>query len=580
MGLFSEIFKNVRDLDSNTQKFFNDLEKQKTYTCESCGYKNNEYVAWCVKCGYCIQKGFSYDEITQKLVDERTDKNKRWIRDIADSIKNVKVKAPLSELESEFTNIAKIKKILESFQNKYQNDKTKEHIREINDYLNRDNSFQIAFVGTIKAGKSTLVNAMLKNHYASMDLNPETAVLTKFKYGESDNMKISFYSANEWTNIWNNISDATKNEYTKKGADSIKNEYVGKSAINEMLDTKELDKYISSQSPINYFVKEVEITLKDFPYKENIVFVDTPGLSDPIPYRSEVTAHYISNANAVLVCVVTTESMKSDDITTINKVFENLYNEDSTQENKYQQKQNGPEKVFVIGTKYDRLDNPKVDWEKVIKPKWTEYLTLSNQKGVLDSNVAQYKSYTQELAQRNIMCVAARIALSCELYKKGGLAQTPDNKKSDGLDIQTLSKTCSNLFDSKDIESNMKNLLEFSNVDSIFKRIDNDILNNVEQDIIRQAKNRYKQILNNINAFFLENLKVDMQTYIDSKKDVEDVKKSIDERKANINELQKDKQSIESSLDEFEKASHKTLEALSKAIDELIERIAKDEKMV
>ena len=40
--------------------------------------------------------------------------------------------------------------------------------------------FQIAFVGTIKAGKSTLINALLQGQYASTNVAPETAVLTKF----------------------------------------------------------------------------------------------------------------------------------------------------------------------------------------------------------------------------------------------------------------------------------------------------------------------------------------------------------------------------------------------------------------
>ena len=46
--------------------------------------------------------------------------------------------------------------------------------------------FQIAFVGTIKTGKSTLINSLLGSNYASMDVTPETAALTKFRYSAKD----------------------------------------------------------------------------------------------------------------------------------------------------------------------------------------------------------------------------------------------------------------------------------------------------------------------------------------------------------------------------------------------------------
>ena len=43
---------------------------------------------------------------------------------------------------------------------------------------------------------------MLKKDYASMSVTPETAVLTKFKYGKKAKMKISFYNSNEWEELW------------------------------------------------------------------------------------------------------------------------------------------------------------------------------------------------------------------------------------------------------------------------------------------------------------------------------------------------------------------------------------------
>ena len=45
-------------------------------------------------------------------------------------------------------------------------------------------SYQIAIVGTVKAGKSTLINSLLGYDLASTNVTPETATLTKFKYSK------------------------------------------------------------------------------------------------------------------------------------------------------------------------------------------------------------------------------------------------------------------------------------------------------------------------------------------------------------------------------------------------------------
>ena len=58
--------------------------------------------------------------------------------------------------------------------------------KRINNYIeNIENpSYQIAIVGAIKAGKSTLINALIGQELASTNVTPETATLTKFKYSE------------------------------------------------------------------------------------------------------------------------------------------------------------------------------------------------------------------------------------------------------------------------------------------------------------------------------------------------------------------------------------------------------------
>lgn len=64
--------------------------------------------------------------------------------------------------------------------------------------------YQIAIVGAIKAGKSTLINTLIGDDLASVSVTPETATLTKFRYSEKNYVKIKFYTNDEWNKIWEN----------------------------------------------------------------------------------------------------------------------------------------------------------------------------------------------------------------------------------------------------------------------------------------------------------------------------------------------------------------------------------------
>ena len=96
------------------------------------------------------------------------------------------------------TSMERVKKILES---EGMNEQvTSNLIKHMSVFLKKCSNaeFHIALVGAIKAGKSTLINALLGHEYASTKVTPETAALTKFRRGDRNYVKVSFYSKNEW----------------------------------------------------------------------------------------------------------------------------------------------------------------------------------------------------------------------------------------------------------------------------------------------------------------------------------------------------------------------------------------------
>ena len=63
--------------------------------------------------------------------------------------------------------------------------------------------------------------------------------------------------------------------------------------------------YTSSQKTESLFVSEVEVGVDKsiFNMPKEVVFVDTPGLKDPVKYRSDITRRYIKKADAVLIAL-------------------------------------------------------------------------------------------------------------------------------------------------------------------------------------------------------------------------------------------------------------------------------------
>lgn len=349
-----------------------------------------------------------------------------------------------------------------------------------------NSEFQIAFVGTIKAGKSTLINAILGQNVASTRVTPETAVLTKFRNSHYDYIKVKFYSKNEWDELWKTISnraDTFLAEYKHLNGENHKSKWVGHSEYNKSINRsnlkEELEIWSSSKHVEHYFVKEIEIGLSSLNLPENVVFVDTPGLDDPVKYRSDVTRNYINRANAVFVCV-TAHSMTGEETKNIYSVFSNS---------------SSPEKIFVIGTQADNLNKPEKEWKEQ-KNEWIKYL---EEKAAFNN---------RQLAESNIICTAGYIENLCREYLN-------DSNSFNDDDVDLLVSfamkygiiTMGDMIKGK-VSNNMneyvEKLRERSNISVLLDKIRNDILAKYRQFLIDDIIKIYTSLKQDIVKFFKE----------------------------------------------------------------------------
>ena len=190
---------------------------------------------------------------------------------------------------------------------------------------------EIAIAGTVKAGKSSLINALLDTEFATVDATPETSVLAKYRTTSGESyLKVRFYSDAQWQKVWNEAQRSTiyVDEYRAINAAAECNKWIGRSdyikygfEIPEL--QAEVSKFTSSKSPVHFFVREVEVGIHSDLFPHDVYLVDTPGLDDVVETRSNVTKEYLDKADAVLACIKEKDIHEASETKFISRVMAN-----------------------------------------------------------------------------------------------------------------------------------------------------------------------------------------------------------------------------------------------------------------
>ena len=395
--------------------------------------------------------------------------------------------------------------------------------------LCRHPEFQIAFVGTIKTGKSTLINALLGKNYASMAVTPETAALTKFRVSNPDYVKVTFYTSAEWNELWKSRHNADKfmEEYNELHAEEHKSRWIDHEEYFVQLTSGEIEdeltKWSSSKHPEHYFVKEIEVGIstlpKDFP--PQVVFVDTPGLFDPVAYRSELTKKYIRRANAVFVCV-DAQKVQQPEIETIADVFSFS--------------SNNKEKVHIVATHWDKLNNPEKDW--------------AEQKAWLVRQLTGEGFFeTKEIAANNIMTAAAYIHNLCRDYDL-----------LDKSEIKQLRKFAIDYdYDEDEFEDRQK-MIEKANIKTIGDIIKDKLAGNYRQFLIEDIEKKFVGIRHDLQRIS-DDTKKDAQEFLtDSQTSLEEFKRKAEEKRKDYEKIKTVSEQLNAIVDQVETKTARQME--------------------
>lgn len=416
---------------------------------------------------------------------------------------------------------------------------------QIDIFLQRCSSpeFHIALVGAVKAGKSTLINALLGVELASTEVTPETASLTKFKKSDIDYVEVEFYSDSEWKDIWDGAkkerAEIFIEEYEALNGDSEKNQWLNhvpqRFECKGLMELKELiNKWTSSKSSTHYFVKDVTVGLREFELPEGVVLVDTPGLDDIVPYRSEITKKYIDRANAVLVCV-RSDALTGAEYTTLLRIFKNTHGH--------------VEKVYVLATQIDTLNQPNSDWNKQSQ-EWLKSLKREDCFGSLD------------MASKRLIPVSAYLYTLLKNFNEGLIIK--DNDEYFDL-ISVLLKL---RIRETEIDKRYQELKEFTNIEYIQNTLKSDVVSEAKKWIIDDIISSFKYCQKEINQC-MNAIKADQNEIIEvSKGSLDNIKKRKDAYRKQIQDASTEKEDIERLVKTIK---HTT----NQRVDELISELKK-----
>lgn len=234
---------------------------------------------------------------------------------------------------------------------------------------------RIGIVGSVKAGKSTFLNALLFNgqNILPKAATPMTASLTRLRYAKEQCARLVFYSPQDWQNIESDAEAADRIVDTKlaearsrhesnlrNNINTFNEERVRKSIIHELppelaacrelrqtaenegLDVySELEKgeqvipfhdlseievklreYIGSRGRLTPLVRHVELNLNHDVLRD-IEIIDTPGLNDPVVSRSRETINFLCQCDCVMILSYAGEFLSKQDMDLIKRKLVN-----------------------------------------------------------------------------------------------------------------------------------------------------------------------------------------------------------------------------------------------------------------
>lgn len=211
---------------------------------------------------------------------------------------------------------------------------------------------KVSFIGQVKAGKSTLINAFTGiEGLLPTEVNPWTAVITNLHFGHpyaaDYTAHFKLFSEEEWDQMQNLDSDSRRlaaeylpgfdrsvletqvREMQKIARARLGNMYhhlLGKEHQFTKVDRALLERYVCAghssdgtnsnigAGRLSNITKSADVYLPAGPFRTPMTVCDTPGINDPFLVRDEITTASLKSADVFVVTISAHQPLNAADI--------------------------------------------------------------------------------------------------------------------------------------------------------------------------------------------------------------------------------------------------------------------------
>lgn len=169
------------------------------------------------------------------------------------------------------------------------------------------NTLRIGVIGKMKAGKSSLVNAILfGDRILPTGDKPVTVTLTEITYDEKNGVEVELMSEDDIAKLRELSNSGVEDAKTSAAKEIITSidaipggykQYVSRGVAD--IPLTQLQDYVSADGKLSGLAKNVRIKINN-KHLQGISIVDTPGFNDPISSRGEITKNAIKDCQILL----------------------------------------------------------------------------------------------------------------------------------------------------------------------------------------------------------------------------------------------------------------------------------------
>lgn len=193
-------------------------------------------------------------------------------------------------------------------------DLEKDFLSELQRIEADEQHLSIGIIGQVKAGKSSFLNALLFDgkHILPEAATPKTANLTRISYGEHPHLAVHYYSPEEWAEFTRDAESESDGGRARVARDLLemvrlhgidpvemiarRQEKFSAASLDELMGR--LNDYVGENGRYTALVKFTEILLP-LPELNGFEIIDTPGMNDPVPSRTQKTRDYMAKCDVV-----------------------------------------------------------------------------------------------------------------------------------------------------------------------------------------------------------------------------------------------------------------------------------------